>query len=628
MSRMNFSKTVFLTCTCWLSIVFSEWLFLVTKVSFLSTLGAFQKLSVLVVSSLPLIAIHLTLVALSVLVARYVAPKTSQFFGWVHALLLSFLFCCLILLLVENFTYTVFSFNMSYASGVVRLAYTIPFLVFCTLLTIKIRSMVNSETVPADKVRLRVSMGILFVAMFFLSPMLSNRGTGLDVQKTEVSEEIKRPNIVLFIADSVVADNTSLYGYERETTPNLKRLGEEGLVAWNFFSNASHTTGALGAFYTGKLPTDTRLMYRPDILKGVDSYQHLPGILSRLGYHCIDASLRYFADPDDLNLKNGFHVANGRSIRFDDEGLPGTFSAHFPLESYFINSVYKRVEERVAHMFALKNMANVYDAVAFQDTPWSKRVRNLLADNQRLEYVAEEIVKTPGPFFAHVHVMNTHGPMYWPKYRNWSLGKRQTEGFMTDFYDDVIRETDSLMKRLINILESSGRFENTIFIYASDHGDGWTAEKRLPLVIRFPNAEIRRELNHNAQLIDLAPSILDYMGIEKPDWMDGESLLSVDDSRHRPIFLTGAKQPTGSGPSSMTIADYSEPFYSMGYLSVVIANRIYNLNLLTNDLTVKELEGHTAPLPESEFPELEDIREKLISHLRSKDYDVSTLVSH
>ena len=280
-------------------------------------------------------------------------------------------------------------------------------------------------------------------------------------------------------------------------------------------------------------------------------------------------------------------------------------------------------------MFAVKNMTNVYDIVKAKGSDWSEFQIDKNFDIEKLKYVADEIAKTQGPFFAHVHMMLTHGPQYWPQHRMWSYGKSQNDNFMTDFYDDAILETDGYMQMLIDFLKSTGRFDNTIFIYTSDHGDGWSPDKRLPLVIRFPNAEIRKNINHNTQLIDLPPSILDYMGIEKPDWMEGESLLSIDDSKHRPIFTTGISGTTEASDQTedMVISDYSAPFYSMGSVLVVIANRVYKLDLKTNRMTVKELEGHTAPQAKSRFPALEEVREMLISHLKSNDYDVSSLVN-
>ena len=187
---------------------------------------------------------------------------------------------------------------------------------------------------------------------------------------------------------------------------------------------------------------------------------------------------------------------------------------------------------------------------------------------------------------------------------------------------------DDQMQILIDFLKSEGRFENTIFIYASDHGSRWVSDRRLPLVMRFPGASIVRDINHNTQIIDLPPTILEYMGIEKPVWMDGESLLSFRDREHRPIFLasiSGAK--TGNKETgAMVISDYSQPFFSLGKVSVVIANRVYSLNLKNNRFGFHELEGHTTPQSSLRFPPDDDVRETLISHLRDNGYDVSLLI--
>lgn len=133
--------------------------------------------------------------------------------------------------------------------------------------------------------------------------------------------------------------------------------------------------------------------------------------------------------------------------------------------------------------------------------------------------------------------------------------------------------------------------------------------------MRFPGGSIVRDINHNTQIIDLSPTILEYMGIEKPVWMDGESLLSFKDREHRPIFLasiSGVK--TGNRETgAMVISDYSKPFFSLGKVSVVIANRAYSLNLKSNRLSVHEVEGHSAPQSALQFPSKDDVRETLIA---------------
>jgi arylsulfatase A-like enzyme len=118
---------------------------------------------------------------------------------------------------------------------------------------------------------------------------------------------------LLIGSDGVNADDMSVYGYQRDTTPFLKVFAKNALVAQNNFPNATLTTGSLVSIFTGKLPTTTRVLYPPDILTDVNSIQHFPGILQALGYYNAEISVDYYADANVLNLQNSFVTVNGRS---------------------------------------------------------------------------------------------------------------------------------------------------------------------------------------------------------------------------------------------------------------------------------------------------------------------------
>ena len=97
----------------------------------------------------------------------------------------------------------------------------------------------------------------------------------------------KLPNIILLSSDGLNAGNMSVYGYERETTPFLEEFARDAMVYENAFSNSAHTGSSIASLLTGKLPTEIRLIFPPEILRGRDAYQHLPLLLRNYGYHSI-----------------------------------------------------------------------------------------------------------------------------------------------------------------------------------------------------------------------------------------------------------------------------------------------------------------------------------------------------
>lgn len=63
------------------------------------------------------------------------------------------------------------------------------------------------------------------------------------------------PNIAVFILDSVRAQHISCYGYNRNTTPFLDRLAENGIQYENAHANAIWSLPSYASFFTGKYPT-------------------------------------------------------------------------------------------------------------------------------------------------------------------------------------------------------------------------------------------------------------------------------------------------------------------------------------------------------------------------------------
>lgn len=81
---------------------------------------------------------------------------------------------------------------------------------------------------------------------------------------------------------------------------------------------------------------------------------------------------------------------------------------------------------------------------------------------------------------------------------------------------------------MINELIEEGSYDNTILVIGSDHGQRFTTNKKIPLIIHFSNNEFSGVVFSNVQNIDIAPTILDYLHIHRPPWMSGESLLSIN----------------------------------------------------------------------------------------------------
>ena len=92
-------------------------------------------------------------------------------------------------------------------------------------------------------------------------------------------------------------------------------------------------------------------------------------------------------------------------------------------------------------------------------------------------------------------------------------------------YDAAVLESDANLGSVIDELKETGRWDETLFILVSDHGEelgdhgGWLHDQsaydeliRVPLVIRFPGDEFAgRRIEGPVSLLDIVPTIMDYL---------------------------------------------------------------------------------------------------------------------
>jgi membrane-anchored protein YejM (alkaline phosphatase superfamily) len=250
-------------------------------------------------------------------------------------------------------------------------------------------------------------------------------------------------------------------------------------------------------------------------------------------------------------------------------------------------------------------------------------------DDQRLKAMLDYLTQTKGPLFLHVHMMDTHGPEFYVSNQHFSAGQTQDQDWMTDFYDDSILNSDRYINELFDYLSKSGKIKNTIVIFYSDHGIQWNPTVRVPLIFWFPNGEYAGRIQENVQLLDVAPTILNYLKVPQPAWMQGRSLLENELSPSRKIFSANVGEELMLTEDRRTwIVDESKisaPFYQLGKINLVICNKWFSLDLRNPKLSYGEVEGSTASCPPNALPSPAQADEILLQHLAVEHYDVTKL---
>jgi arylsulfatase A-like enzyme len=575
--------------------LFMDWLFFVTKASFLASFGLLDQIAIFLASPLLPALIAFALVLLIGLASPTIARV-------IPALILA----ATLFILIDNFTVTLFQIGVRSSFGVWKILYL---LLFAGLIFIAYRWMTRwqhkIETRLSEKRLYRIN-GIVIAFMLVCTMIgLLRSKSGAD-SILSAGHANKRMNVLLIGGDGINADRTSLYGYDRDTTPFLREFAKESLACDNVFANAAKTLGSITSILTGKLPTETRVIRPPDVLMGKNSYQHLPGILKNYGYATTQLTIRKFADAYDSNMRMAFDSVNSRELGKQQVSELGVHLVGQEA-AFFLQEVGQRLVERFQHILGIRDMVDSFAQV-------EKARRETLADHENVEHLLNFIQNAPQPFFAHIHLMATHDKHY-PNRIPKHFGL--VSPTIDDLYDDALFEVDSNMRQIFEFLRKRDLLKDTLVIIYSDHGMKRVPRIRVPLLIRFPQTERIGHFAGNVQNLDIAPTILDFLNIPKPGWMEGTSIISGNIDNCRWIFhvagVVGEEKHKEPGP-----------FASMATLSAIHGDQFYRLDVRSARLE-SGMADRIGPPCKCKQPTETEVLRVMFQHLEKKGWDASSL---
>ncbi len=197
---------------------------------------------------------------------------------------------------------------------------------------------------------------------------------------------------------------------------------------------------------------------------------------------------------------------------------------------------------------------------------------------------------------------------------------------MTEFYDDAILDFDDYVRQLVDFLKERNLFDRTVLIIGSDHPQRYRTADRIPLLIRFPAGDHAGSISANVQNLDIAPTLLDYLGRRIPEWMVGRSLLTASLDPHYPVLAASL----GGTPTKLTregrqldTSEVRAPFYSLGQISVIFCSEAYRLSLENGIISHYTIPGHTSPCEST--PEASQIESLFFDHLKAQEYETGSL---
>ncbi len=374
----------------------------------------------------------------------------------------------------------------------------------------------------------------------------------------------KRPNIILVIMDSLTALDMKSYGFMLQTTPFISEWSKGAVMFRNVYSASNWTSPSMMSIMTGQRPWTHRAWYRPGSKHRKNYENNMPRILREYSFEVNSFVQNSYAHPVALDIDNSF-LKKDKSITFT-----------IPEEFWF---------SRIQHIFKRK----IVSQWLFQYNFIAKKILEYKPDQFTTFHPPEKVYnsflnhisKTNDdnnqhmPFFAWLHTWTPHEPYLPPKpymgvfgdaekfntmrkqlelgvrYHDYKPEQQEDVNILRKRYDEYILYSDNEFKLFISRLKETIDMSNTIIVLTSDHGEsfshGWQAHDgphlyeslvRVPLIIKMPGTGEGKLIDIPVEITDIAPTILELVGIPIPEWMEGRSLVPLINGRNdsRPVF--------------------------------------------------------------------------------------------
>ena len=320
-----------------------------------------------------------------------------------------------------------------------------------------------------------------------------------------------KPPVFILLIDACQAKHLHLYGYPRETSPDMERFARDGVVFENAYANASYTRSSVRSLLSGQFPERSGA-----------------GNLTRVGEN------RQLVIPEFLKIK-GYRTA----IFTSAVTISPTFGFTRGIDDYipFTGELVKWKERR-------------FDFDRF--STWLKR---------------------PEPLFAYFHFIEPHLPIVAPPpyldmfkarpglprqqrlinqvVRSGRSGRAYSPVEVQDVcddYDSTIAYIDNEIGKTLERIRRSGLYDESLIVVLSDHGEAiyehgawghstnvFEETTHVPLIAKFPSSlNLKGRVRTLVQLTDIFPTLVELFG-QKID-LPGKSLLGtlhqpeVDDS--------------------------------------------------------------------------------------------------
>jgi arylsulfatase A-like enzyme len=324
-------------------------------------------------------------------------------------------------------------------------------------------------------------------------------------------------NIVLINIDTLRADHLGCYGYRRNTSPNLDKLAEDGVICENLFCPAIPTQPSHTTMFSGQYSITHQIVTHGGNVNLAPNSPWLQSELLKTGYTTCAVDNLWKMKPW---FNRGYEFYIDPSHR------------HTYIHSITADVINARALEWI------KNHANekffIFIHYWEPHTPYipPERLRSLFYSGNPCDPKNQSLKALDRQPFGD----------WW---RNGWFKQLQAESitdieYIIAMYDSEVRFADEAIGELLELLDQTGLAEDTLIWVMSDHGELlgehdiffdhhglYEGNIHVPMILRWPKGGLvgGRRVRNLFQHIDFAPTILSAAGVKVPEAMEGANLL-------------------------------------------------------------------------------------------------------
>lgn len=352
-------------------------------------------------------------------------------------------------------------------------------------------------------------------------------------------EAAQKLNLLIVTVDDMSADSIGAFGCKLpDTTPNIDRLATEGLRFRHAHVQVGNCMPSRNVMWSGRYPHNNGVegFYQvPDA-----DYPVLADLMQQAGY--------FTAIRHKVSHSTPYHPYPSWDLVLDD--LPDGTKAHVKDPVSYGVSTSRGIEGAKAEGKPFCLVINIADPH-----------KPFYAEGRRGETIPDPHVPT----------------------RVFTPEEPPTPGFLFEdpvvskelsHYYSSVRRADDGAGHILKALEESGQADNTVVMFLSDHGMPLPFAKtqlyhhstHTPLIVRWPGVTkpgtIDRE--HMVSAVDFLPTLLDVLGLEHPEGIDGSSfapLLKGESQDGRDLVIKEYNENAGGSRDPMRAVQTKKLLY-------------------------------------------------------------------